>query len=114
MANERIPPRTTLAKNLAALLKEHKMSAPELARKAGVDRKTINNQLNGRHNPRLEEIDAVANVFNLTARLILSEHLDPRRIDKTFDDLLQMYQLASDTSRESILRVAQMAQNHKN
>ena len=43
------------------------MSGPAAALKAGVDRKTVNNWINQRYDPQLTEVEAVANVFGLTA-----------------------------------------------
>jgi transcriptional regulator with XRE-family HTH domain len=65
MAPQKLLPRQILARNLKALLNKTGLSASEVAKKAGVDRKTINNQLNARYDPRPEQVDAVASVFGL-------------------------------------------------
>lgn len=107
-------PRHNLAKNLKMLLSKSAMSAPELAKKAGVDRKTINNQLNGRYDPRPEQVDAVAQVFGLKGWLLLSPNLQPdKRGNGRLVQLLELYADANEEGKENILRVAEMAAGYK-
>ena len=61
-----IPPRTRLAANLKVALERSQMSAPELAELAKVDRKTVNNLLNARFDPRLSLVEKIANALGLT------------------------------------------------
>lgn len=110
MANSKSLPRHILAKNLKTLLSKTGLSAPEVAKKAGVDRKTINNQLNGRYDPRPEQVDAVASVFGFNHWDMLSPHFNPdRKSNERLRALMDLYATADDKGQENILRVAEMA-----
>ena len=116
MAKEHIDPRQTLAINLKGLLAFHEMTAPELASRAGIDRKTVNNQLNGRFDPRLQQVNAVAKVFRITVWQLLSPQLDPSRIDSSLKDIMEIYEHYRNSDalgREAILRVAQATAKNK-
>ena len=90
------------------------MSAPELAKRAGVDRKTVNNQLNGRYDPRPEQVALVAKVFGVSYWLLLSPNYDPDpTTSANLQKLAEMYQAANDNGREAILRVAEVAAGYK-
>jgi transcriptional regulator with XRE-family HTH domain len=103
-------PREILAKNLGALLKKTGMSAPEVASKAKVDRKTINNQLNARFDSRLDHVAAVAQVFGLSYLDLLNPHFDVNaEITQKLRILVDLYSDADDTGKHSILSVAQLA-----
>lgn len=107
-------PRATLSRNLRTLLAASGLTSPEVARKAGVDAKTMNNMLNGRYDPRPEKVDQVATVFGLTGWQLLipglsAEILHNGRVEK----LLENYLSADQEGRDSINRVAEMAARYK-
>src|SRR5579859_4932503 len=62
MTEKNPSPRHILARNLKLLIEKSGMSAPEIARRARVDRKTVNNQLHARFDPRPDQVAAVAQV----------------------------------------------------
>lgn len=110
MTTKRPLPREVLAKNLKALMKKKDYTGPELAGKAKVDRKTVNNQLNARFDPRPEQVDAVAKVFGLNYWDLLNPHLDvDAATNETLMRLVELYGRATDDGKESILSVAQLA-----
>ena len=114
MATSRALPRHTLAKNLKALLAAHDLKAPDVAKRAGVDRKTINNQLNARYDPRPEQVDKVAAVFGLNGWQLLSPTLDAARNgDGKVEELLEYFSGADDQGRADILRIAEMAARYR-
>ena len=51
--------------NIRALLAQRAWTAPELARRAGISPKTLNNLLNGRHAPQLDVLQKIAHAFDL-------------------------------------------------
>jgi transcriptional regulator with XRE-family HTH domain len=114
MAEKRPPPRSALARNLKLLLEQTGMSAPDVAKRAGVDRKTINNQLNGRYDPRPEQVQAVAEVFGYNNWDLLNPSFDPsKKASAQLQQLLKLYGAADEKGQESIMRVAEMAASYK-
>jgi transcriptional regulator with XRE-family HTH domain len=59
-------PKFALQANLRALMLHTGLSGPEVAKRARVDRKTVNNMLGGRFDPRYENADKVGRVFGFT------------------------------------------------
>lgn len=80
MLKDKPRPRHNFARSLKLLMAKTGMSAAEVAKRAHVDRKTINNQVNGRYDPRPEVADAVAEVFGFAGWQLLSHTFHP---DKT-------------------------------
>lgn len=112
MGKSKTSPREILAKNLRALLVKTGTSAPEVAKRARVDRKTVNNQLNARVDPRPEIVAAVAAVFHLQGWQLLSPDFDPSNTDVLNDQmqtLMRHFGQADEAGKESILKVAEMA-----
>lgn len=111
MAAARPKPRETLAKNLKVLLELHEMSGPDVAKKAGVDIKTVNNMINGRYDPRPEKVDLVARVFGMSAWQLLIPNLPGEllRRDGRLEKLIHDYGVATEEGRDNIDRVADMA-----
>lgn len=91
MAKNREPPSQTLAKNLRKLMRDKGLSAPEVASRAKVDRKTVNNQLNARFDPRLTQVQAVAEVFGLTCWQLLSPDMNPEHARQDVQELLDIW-----------------------
>jgi DNA-binding XRE family transcriptional regulator len=110
MRKKRVDPRERLSKNLAALMDMQKLSAPIIANRAKVDRKTINNIVRGRFDPRLTVVEKIANVFGMTTWQILATDLEVRKVDsEQVVRLLEDYSNAKDAGRAAIMNVAQIA-----
>lgn len=115
MPKENPPPRKTLANHLKVLIAKTGLSAPEVAKKAGVDRKTVNNHLNGRYDPRPDQVRAVAAVFGVNEWDLINPRWSPHKEQNNkLSELIELYEKANPEGRENILRVAEMAANYKN
>lgn len=103
-----------VAENLARLIAANKTTAPRVAEKAGVDRKTVNNMLNARFNPDLDNVRAVAGVFGLAEWQLLRHDLEvePQGAN-TVEKLIDCYQAADEKGRKAILGVAEVAGHFK-
>jgi len=87
-----------------------KMKAPDVARAADVDPKTINNMLHGRFEPRLDLVEATANVFGLTAwQLIVPGMAESILSDGKLQSIVESYAVTDEAGRDSISRVADIA-----
>ena len=114
MAKQRPLPRHTLAKNLRLLMETVQLSEREIAKRAKVDPKTVNNQVNGRYSPDAEKADAVAKVFGLQGWQLLDPAFDVKRaMNEKLQELFELYDAADDAGRENILRVAEMAAGYR-
>ena len=107
-------PRQTLAKNLRALCNKFEFSGHEVARRARVDPKTVNNQLNAKYDPRPDQVDAVAAVFGLNYWDLLNPHFDPEAASSDIvRQLTALYSQADDKGRRNIMAVAEMAADYR-
>lgn len=109
MAEKRPLPRQTLQRNLKTLIAKTGISATEVAARAKVDRKTVNNQLNARYDPRPEQVQAVAEVFGFNEWDLLNPAFDPERKSSKLQELAALYGKADEQGKENIMRVAEMA-----
>lgn len=110
MAQKVPSPRHILARNLKSLIKDAGLTIPEVARRAGVDRKTVWNQANARTDPQPERVALVAKVFDLEASMLLSDAFLPEIVkDANFKKLLALYAAANEDGKNLILRVAEAA-----
>ena len=111
MSKERLFPRHNFARSLKLLMAATGMTSGEIARRAGVDRKTINNQVNGRYDPRPELADAVAAVFGYEGWQLLSPSFDPESTKPTKDGvrhrLMESTRDLNDAQVELLVSVAQ-------
>jgi DNA-binding XRE family transcriptional regulator len=115
MSKKRLAPRYVLAANLKAMIEVNHTTAPRVAEKAGLDRKTINNMLNGRYNPNLDVVEAVAGVFGLNSWQMLRHDLPDSLVHaKIIDKLIDDFYAASPEDREKISGVAEMAAKYRN
>ena len=106
------PPRVTLARNLKLLMEARKLGTPEVAKQSGVDKKTINNLLHGRFDPRLDKVEAVAQVFGLTGWQIIMPGMAESVIeDGQLQNVVEAYTATNAQGRDNISRVAEMAAN---
>lgn len=108
----RLAHRFELAANLKALLEHADMSPPTLARRSGVDRKSINNMLNARFDAKYENIEKVGRVFGLTGWQML-RRLDSERIEQIpkaaeLETLIERYYSADEEHRKTILNIAEL------
>ena len=110
MAKQPLPIRQRLAKNLRALATANELSGHEIAKKAKLDPKTVNNMLKAGHDPRLTYVEKVAGVFGLAAWQLLAMDLESKPPDSTqIQRLLEHYSKAQDTGRKAIMQVAEIA-----
>lgn len=111
---QRSPPRKTLARNLRLLMDAAGMKAPEVARRSGVDPKTVNNMIHGRYDPRPEKADQVASVFGLRGWQLLIPDLPADMLrNGGLERLIENYVSAGPEGRDSITRVAEMAAKYE-
>lgn len=111
---EKLTPRQVLAANLKELLRIHKITAPKVAAKAGVDPKSLNNMLHARYEPRLDLVEAVAKVFGLTGWQLIRRNLTkgmPQAVE--LEGLIEKYIEATPEERATILRVAEMTGDYR-
>jgi transcriptional regulator with XRE-family HTH domain len=114
MAIKRPAPRYVLAENLRVLIEVNKTTAPRVAEKAGIDRKSVNNMLNARFNPDLDNVEAVANVFGLTSWQLLRRDLKDALVKAgVVEELIDNFYKASEDGRAKIMGIAEMAANYK-
>lgn len=110
MSKERVPPRVRLASNLKVLIEMQGLTSTQIANAAKVDRKTVNNLLNERFDPRLTLVEKVANVFGLTTWQMLATDLELKPPDsKLVLQLLEHYSNSEDEGRKAIMQVAEIA-----
>lgn len=90
------------------------MNAPEVARRSGVDPKTVNNMIHGRYDPRPEKADQVAAVFGLRGWQLLIPDLPADMLKNgQLEAVIRNYVSASPAGRASIDQVAKMAAGFK-
>lgn len=110
MAKQRVPLRQRLAKNLRALAAPDQLSGHQIAGKAKLDPKTVNNMLRASHDPRLTHVEKVAAVFGMEAWQLLAFDLADRPADSSkVVALLEHYTSAKDEGRAAIMQVAEIA-----
>lgn len=106
----KIPPRQRLAKNIRALMHMQGLGTGLIADRAKVDPKTVNNMVNARFDPRLSQVEKIANVFGLTAWQLLAADLEGKAPDSAAAlRLLEHYSNAQDDGRKAIMQVAEIA-----
>lgn len=104
------PLRQRLAKNLKVLAAANELSGHDIAKKAKLDPKTVNNMLKAGHDPRLTYVEKVAAVFGMAAWQLLALDLESRPPDSNqVVRLLEAYSKAEDNGRRAIMQVAEIA-----
>lgn len=99
-----------LAANLRWLMARDKLSEADVAKKAGIDKKTVNNMLNARFASQLDKVDAVAKVFGLqTWELFVDGMGQALARDGKLGNIIEAYAKTDDSGRESMLKVAEIA-----
>jgi transcriptional regulator with XRE-family HTH domain len=113
MAANRPATRQTLARTLRLLMDKTGLSEAEVARRAAISKKSVNNLLHARHAPNLDHVDAVAGVFGLNLwHMILPNLPDELLTSKSIDELIVRYSRADARGRESIDLVAEIAADY--
>lgn len=100
-----------LRDNLRLLMRRDEVDTKSVSQKSGLDKKTINNVLNARHEPRLDVLDAIAKVFGVSPWELLLPKLTAELAQdtKNIDRLFNVYQSTDQTGRHSIMSIAEMA-----
>lgn len=91
------------------------ISAPELAKAAGISAKTVNNILNGRHSPQLDQLVAIASALDMDLWQFWFPDL-PAEIghDDTFPVIVSELAQLSPEARKSIARLIRLElKDHK-
>lgn len=102
-------PREILAKNLRVLIQRAKLTPPKVAKEAHIDRKSVTNMLNAKHNPNLDHVEAVARVFGLTAWQLIRSNLEKDvAAAAQVDGLIHRFYDADAEQRRTIMQVAEM------
>jgi transcriptional regulator with XRE-family HTH domain len=114
MHKQRPNPRESLAKNVAMLLRIHNMGQSDLARKSGVNQKTISNIVHGKNAPNLDKVDAIAKAFGLDAWHLILPNL-PEEIANggAIAQLVENFLASDSESRKYINHVAEREAAYK-
>lgn len=92
------------ASNVREQIRERNWTPPELARRAGISPKTVNNIIEGRHHPQLDVLAKIAEALNLELWQMWLPHLPQDAAhDETFPRLVTT---AAKLSHEAAARVA--------
>lgn len=107
--NDRQLPQETLARNVRTLMRANQMSERDLASKAKVAQKTVNNILNQTKSPTLETVDKIARVFGLNLWHLIMPDLPDELLkpNSSIAKLYTSYRDASPEGRNMIDRVAE-------
>lgn len=97
------------ARNVDSILSERRMSASELAEKAGLSVKTLNNVLNGRHAAQADTLEAIAGALGSPLWMFwLPEMPADLRGDETFPRLVETAAQLSPEARKQVARIADL------
>jgi len=107
-----------LASNLRALMEDREYTQVALARKAGLDQKTISNIINPDRNeytPTLAVVEAIAGVFDVPVYQILIDEL-PLDLLKNHQihKLVDSYKMTGKEGRRNVSRVAEREADYEN
>lgn len=99
-----------LAANLRWLMARDKLSEADVAKKGGIDKKTVNNMLNGRFASQTDKVEAVARAFGMqTWELFVDGMGQGLAKDDKLGSLIEAYAKTDDYGRDSMLKVAEIA-----
>ena len=114
MAKERQNPRDSLANNLRLLMAAREWNQVDLAKRSGVNQKTISNILNGRNTPTLDKLDLIASAFGLNAWHLILPNLSSELVNGgTIERLFQNFMASDQKGREYINHVAEREATYK-
>jgi len=112
MAKPRPRTRSTIARNLRALMAFHGLKQRAMEVKTGVSQRQIGNILNGSTSCSVETADALAQPFGLTGWQLMVHNLPPELIESpNLGRLVQAYLDANDEGRELLDKMAHREQN---
>lgn len=101
-------PRESLARNLSHLKELCGYTERDIAAKAGVAPKTVNNMLNGNHDSSLDKVNAVAKVFGLQGWHLIMPNLPLDLISSpTISKFVGNFISASDEGRNLLQQMAE-------
>jgi transcriptional regulator with XRE-family HTH domain len=90
------------------------LSAPAVAKEARIDSKSVTNMLNAKHNPNLDNVEAVARVFGLTSWQLIRHNFEADApTAEQIDGLIQRFYDSDAEHRRTIMQVAEMAGQYK-
>lgn len=100
-------PRSTLAENVKYLRKARGWSQDHLGKLAKIPQKTISNMESGKHNPSLDDVTAIAEVFGLNLWHVIMPNL-PRDLmeSPTISKLVDGYVAADPSDRKLLDMIA--------
>lgn len=96
-------------RNVKAQLTHQGVSGAELAKKAGIAPKTLNNLLNGRHAPQFDVLDKIAKALKVDLwQLWLPEFPADAAHDETFPRLIETAAKLPPTALKAVARMADL------
>lgn len=114
MATARPNPRDSLASNLRHLMAAQRWNQVDVAKRSGVNQKTISNILNGRNTPTLDKLDMIAAAFGLNAWHLILPDLPAELVNGgTIERLFANYLASGQKGREYIDHVAEREATYK-
>lgn len=105
---EQLSTRAILAKNLLRLMQKKGYSSAGVAIKAHVSQRTVNNMEKARHNVGIDNIEAVAGVFGLTAWQLMLPNLPCDLLEtRSISQLVNNYVASGAEGRKMVSMVAE-------
>lgn len=96
-------------RNVIAHLAHQEVTRAEIAKKAGISPKTLNNLLNGRHAPQFDVLDKIAKALKVELwQLWLPEFPPDAAHDETFPRLIETASKLTPTARKAVARMADL------
>jgi len=96
-------------RNVKAQLTHQGLAGSELAKKAGIAPKTLNNLLNGRHAPQFDVLDKLAKALKVELwQLWLPEFPADAAHDETFPRLIETASKLTPAARKAVARMADL------
>jgi transcriptional regulator with XRE-family HTH domain len=96
-------------RNVEAHLTHQELSRTDLAKKAGISPKTLNNLLNGRHAPQLDVLTKIADALKVDLwQLWLPEFPADMAHDDTFPHLIETASKLTPTALKAVSRMADL------
>lgn len=96
------------SKNVISLMKQRKLTAPALAKHAGLSTKTLNNILHGRHEAQTDTLQAIADGLAVPLWQLWLPYMPTDMADD--DTFPRLVTIAAKLSPEAAKRVARIAE----
>lgn len=114
MPAQRQKPRESLSINLRHLMATREWNQVQLAKRSGVNQKTISNILNGRNTPTLDILDQIAAAFGLNVWHLILPDLPADLVNGgTIERLFENFIASGEKGREYINHVAEREAKYK-